>query len=376
MAESENKELGIIEVNKLKNATGLMKGNTQLTSVNCPFPALEIGNEMFQNCSALISFDSDLSNLINYENMFKGCTKLNTFKAKEINTTETGASFMTNIGLSDAKSTLMYFESNLTNTTNTNNMFNGYTALKQFKGGMSAVTNAQSMFRGCTNLNYFDSYANNQLQDGLSMFRECTNLNENNFKFDNFCGNLTEARAMFQDTGFTKIPENWIFPKVASTMQMFQNTKITGHLKLDMATQFPNVNDAHGQTTTAYMFRYCKFDSVEFDVSTVGNGMWLFCDCSNITKCTGAKFKQGGIYQSMFTSSKFDRNSAQIIYDAAKEANVASLHIGIGFDLTDTDEFVIKNDLKQWEGDNSGRQWHPRVGNIMFASNTSKYGYT
>lgn len=47
MAETENKELGIIEVSKLKNATGLMKGNTNLTSVNCPFPALETGKEMF-----------------------------------------------------------------------------------------------------------------------------------------------------------------------------------------------------------------------------------------------------------------------------------------------------------------------------------------
>ena len=59
----------------------------------------------------------------------------------------------------------------------------------------------------------------------------------------------------------------------------------------------------------------------------------------------------------MFTESKFDYGSAQLIFNYAKLANVASLHIGVDFQLTEEHDFVKGNLLIIHPDDNSGKQW-------------------
>ena len=57
-----SKVIGIIETDKLRNGTGLMKGNTNLRRVKTNFDKLVTGDEMFRGCTNLTDFDGDLGN--------------------------------------------------------------------------------------------------------------------------------------------------------------------------------------------------------------------------------------------------------------------------------------------------------------------------
>ena len=88
------------------------------------------------------------------------------------------------------------------------------------------------------------------------MFRDCVMLNENNFHLDDnstthFYNTLVDGLCMFQGTSFTSIP--WNFPNLTRSKQMFSRTNISGHLSLDMTTQFPEVSTNNGQT---YLYHY------------------------------------------------------------------------------------------------------------------------
>ena len=91
------------------------------------------------------------------------------------------------------------------------------------------------------------------------------------------------------------------------------------------------------------MFYHCAIASIDFDVSSLDDGISMFAFCDQLTTCTNAVFQQGGNYQNMFSESKFNEESALLIFNAAKAANVTALHIGIGFQLTDGHPFVIEH---------------------------------
>ena len=76
-------------------------------------------------------------------------TKLNTFKAVEININDSGEDFMKNSYLSTSKDTLTEFNCNLQNMTNTDNMFKNYTSLQYVTSYMPNVTSSQYMFAYC-----------------------------------------------------------------------------------------------------------------------------------------------------------------------------------------------------------------------------------
>lgn len=64
-------KVGIIEYEKLVDGTRLMYKNTNLVSVECPFPVLKNGTQMFAWCSSLTTFNvSELPKLENGESMF------------------------------------------------------------------------------------------------------------------------------------------------------------------------------------------------------------------------------------------------------------------------------------------------------------------
>lgn len=423
-----DRELGKIEVKKLvygygnisesNTKIGMMENNTHLQSVDCNFPvlkdgtnmfsgcenletftgklsSLQNGTSMFEDCKSLKTFKSDLYNLSTYTDMFKD-TKLNTFDGGDIGITGSGLDFITNSYLENSKNTLTSFKGNLLSSTNTSNMFKDFKKLTTYKGAFTNVTdsegmfyncialesfsdgiwatNAESMFRGCENLNYIDSYTNN-LQIGKHMFRACSKLNENNFHLGSistthFYETLVNGIAMFQGTSFTKIPDTWEFKSLEIAKQMFQITQLGADGKtvyINMPKQFPKVKvykegetykyGEAGETPVSYMFGSCPIKSINFDVTSLDNGTSMFANCTELTECTGAKFQESGYYQSMFTESKFNQASAQYILYYAKLANVAKLHIGIGFQLTEDHDFVKENSLMKYSQDNSGRQW-------------------
>ena len=299
-----SKLIGLIEVNELENGTDVMNNNRLLTSVNCPFPKLHTANRMFYNCSALTTFKSDLPSLFDGGGMFRECHALTTFDSK-----------------------------------------------------LTELNSGRYMFYNCSALTAFKSNSN-KLNDGTNMFRFCSKLNENNFNFDNFNETLTNGLAMFHGTSFTTIPCK--FPSLIHARQMFMECNISGHLDLDMPRDFPNVKTNSfqgGDCPTAYMFGSCPITSISFDVSTCDNCISMFNNCTQLTTCTKAVFKQGGSYQSMFTESRFDLESAKTIFVAAKEANVQALHIGIDAQLTEEHNFVKDNLLIIHPEDNSGTQW-------------------
>jgi hypothetical protein len=64
-------DVGLIEYDKLEDGTNLMYKNENLTSVECPFPNLKNGTQMFSGCSSLTDVNiSDLSKLENGNMMF------------------------------------------------------------------------------------------------------------------------------------------------------------------------------------------------------------------------------------------------------------------------------------------------------------------
>lgn len=179
-------------------------------------------------------------------------------------------------------------------------------------GSMDSVTDATNMF-GCIRKkdedgNYIrDENGNfiiisqcenleqlncsmNSLQKGNHMFRDCPKLNENNTELGFFYRTLADGLCMFLGTSFTSIP--WDFPKLTRSKQMFSHTNISGHLSLDMTTQFPEVSTNNGQWSdpASYMFSHCPITSIDFNVSSLDNGISMFAHCTQLTQCTGAKF--------------------------------------------------------------------------------------
>ena len=120
------------------------------------------------------------------------------------------------------------------------------------------------------------------------------------------------------------------------------------------------------------MFANCNITGIDFDVSNLSDANSMFHSCYNLTTCTGAKFKQGGKYQSMFPHSVFNELSADLIYTKAMEAQVTSLHIGVDFQITETHDFATSHNLSMLDDDQSGRQWRNPEGNVVFVCNTTE----
>ena len=45
-----------------------------------------------------------------------------------------------------------------------------------------------------------------------------------------------------------------------------------------------------GETPVSYMFGSCPIKSINFDVSSLDNGVSMFSNCTELTECSGAKF--------------------------------------------------------------------------------------
>lgn len=174
------------------------------------------------------------------------------------------------------------------------------------------------MFKDFTLLNYAWGDFNN-VTSANKMFYNCKKLKTCPINFSS----LKSAVSMFEYSSIDKIPCK--FPKLTEATYMFCECGIEGHLDVNCPNLFENLTE-----NVVYMFGYLpNLTSINFDVSSLSNGVQMFGHCPNLITCTGAKFKEGGSYQSMFTESNFTEESVITIFEEAIAASVQSLHIGM-----------------------------------------------
>ena len=182
---ADDAHLMFFETNALTKGNYMFNGCTALTTFDSDLSSLTDSSYMFSG-TALTSFSSDLSSLTTSYFMFKDCTKLTSFSG-DLSSLTTG-----NKMFKDANS-LTSFDSDLSSLTNGSSMFSG-TALTSFSGDLSSLTNGRSMFYNCTNLTTFNGDLSS-LTDGDSMFYTCTNLTT----FNGDLSSLNGAYGMFSD---------------------------------------------------------------------------------------------------------------------------------------------------------------------------------
>ena len=99
-----DRKLGIIEVTKLQTGyyitasgatKGLWEGNTHLTTVTCPFPALKYGKQFFKDCTNLTSVTiSNLGNLEDGQQFLSGCSSLTSVSLGSLTNLKYGQQFL------------------------------------------------------------------------------------------------------------------------------------------------------------------------------------------------------------------------------------------------------------------------------------------
>ena len=126
------------------------------------------GNSMFEYCSNLTTFTSDLSSLTDGNSMFWGCNNLTTFTSDLSSLTRGGFMF-------HDCSNLTNFTSDLSSLTYGDGMFGSCHNLTSFTSVLSSLTSSYQMFLNCSNLTNFTSDLSS-LTYGDGMFWDCSNL--------------------------------------------------------------------------------------------------------------------------------------------------------------------------------------------------------
>jgi hypothetical protein len=171
------------------------------------------------------------------------------------------------------------------------------------------------MFCLCTSLDNIETSDFSNVENGNYMFDKCQSLKS--FSQDLHFASLKNVYYMFNQSGL-------------------ETTLGEEKFILDMGKQFPKVGNAHR------MFIDCKsLHSIDFDVYNCPTGTEMFYNCTALTTCGSARFARMGDYTNMFAGTKFDEDSVKTIFNAAQDAPVQKLHIGMGGKMTDK----LKSDL-------------------------------
>jgi hypothetical protein len=229
-------KIGIIEVNsdKLKNIDEFLKGDKNITRVDCPFPYVTSAVSAFENCTNLKSFNGNLNsfNAIEYyvdnesnnvsldslqygNRMFYGCEKLETFTG-DLPSLSTGNNMFYYTNISD-------FTTDLPNLTDGTKMFRKCGNLKTFKSNLESLSTYTGMFMD-TKLNTFDTNKINTSNKGTTFMTDISLTNSQSSLRDFYCNlpNMTNTESMFKD--YTSL--EWFksyMPKVSIADSMFAN---------------------------------------------------------------------------------------------------------------------------------------------------------
>ena len=298
---------------------------------------LEDGTDMFESCSALTSFSSDLSSLTNGTNMFYSCSNLTSFTSDL--SSLTNGDYMFN-----KCKKLASFSSDLPSLTDGTHMFAGCNNLTLITSDLSSLTNGTNMFSSCSNLVSISSDLSS-LTDGTYMFFNCKNLTSitsdlssltiGDYMFNNCpeltsfssdLSNLTNGTSMFYScTSLTSF--NADLPSLTNAKGMFQGCTSLTSFNADL----PSLTN--GQS----MFYNCAFTSFDSNLSSLTIGTSMFSSCSSLTSFSSdLSSLTSGL--SMFGSCKLDASSIKNIIDTINTYSGKKLTLGIGCNDTTDDK--------------------------------------
>lgn len=268
-----------VQTEKIKNGYYMFYGSSALTSFSSDLPRLTDGTKMFFR-SALTSFFSNLSSLMEGYYMFGYCPNLTSFNIDLPILTNAGGMFANCSNLTSFTSDSSGSPVNLSNLTDGNYMFYYCGNLKLFSADLSSLINGSTMFRNCQQLTSF--YSNlPSLTNGESMFYNCQQLTS----FNTNLPSMTDGRYMFQK---------------CSNLTSFN-------------TNLPSVTEGN------YMFRDCSaLTSFNIDLPSLINGYQMFYQNSNLTSFSSnlSSLMRGS---DMFYKCKLDAKSVMYIADSIKD---------------------------------------------------------
>lgn len=162
------------DLSLLRDGSYLFWNNKRITNFSYPVPNLIASAHMFELCSNLTTFESELEVVENADGMFWGCENLTNYDIDLMNTTSAKAMFKGCKSLNGYSNKMprlvsgdeMFMESGLTHAS-------VYTPFQK-----SAV----GMFKNCTELENVN-YQSYSLLDGREMFSGCTSLTEIDGRF-------------------------------------------------------------------------------------------------------------------------------------------------------------------------------------------------
>lgn len=196
VAYDENNNLVCnIQSSEIVNGSYVFDYCSSITSFSSDLSNLKNGSFMFNNCILLTSFNNDLSSLINGNGMFNNCTNLNSFSG-DLSNLEIGTMMFSSTPIN-------LFSGDLGSLTNGQGMFNGCSNLTQFSGDLSNLEIGSMMFSRCSNLPSFSGDLSS-LGRGDGMFTNCTNLTS----FSGDLSSLIDGQGMFNNAPLTSFSSN------------------------------------------------------------------------------------------------------------------------------------------------------------------------
>ena len=185
--DTDGNHLMYWQTDGLTDGTGMFQYCTNLTTFSSDLSSLTNGYEMFVGCFQLTSFSSDLPSLTDGDFMFMYCENLESFSSDFPSLTSGNYMFYN-------CSHLTSFSSDLSSLTSGSNMFENCSNLTTFTSDLPSLTSGQYMFSQCSQLTSFSSDLPN-LRRGDGMFNNCSQFTS----FDIDLSSLTEGFAMFGD---------------------------------------------------------------------------------------------------------------------------------------------------------------------------------
>ena len=291
-----------VQTNKIKDGTEMFNHCSNLTEFSSDLSSLTNGNHMFYSCDNLKTFSSDLSSLTNGYYMFHYCYNFLAFSSDLSSLTE-GESMFANC------SQLTSFSSELPSLTNGNGMFANCSQLTSFSSDLPSLTNGRGMLRDCSQLNSFSTVLSN-LMDGYQMFNYCTNLKS----FSSDLSSLTNGDDMFNSCYNLKS-----FSSDLSSLtyghQMFYLCKNLTSFSSDSNDSSVNLSNL---VKSISMFAYTNLSSFSSDLPNLREGNYMFANCTNLTSFTSdlPNLTDGSF---MFDKCKIDAESVMYIANTIKD---------------------------------------------------------
>ena len=261
---------------------------SNLTTFTSDLSSLTNGERMFNKCFNLETFISDLSSLETSDYMFSECTNLTSFNCSDLSSLKTGYYTF------QFCSKLSSFEYDLPSLTNGYSLLSNCSSLTSFNSDLSSLECGHYMFDECTGLISFDSdlpslmYAN-------QMFKKCKNLST----FDINLPSLTEGYEMFYGcTALSSFTSE--LPSLTNGKWMFYDCKNLNKFDSDLSSlecghyMFINCTalstfdiNLHSLTEGNCMFYCCEnLTSFNSNLHSLTNGVSMFYECTALSTFT------------------------------------------------------------------------------------------